>query len=223
MNSTPYYLHAVMVHQGQASGGHYWAYTRRHPSLSLAMPTPIPAPSPSSFQSQGVGGDSVSVSEGRAPDLVKGGRDQGSGQSSEGSSSEGGVYRTRLETGEMYTDSMQQSPVESVVTGDESTTASVSCIGTGVPSTTPTPTPSESVGSGRGVGEGMEVESCERPCADEEGRGSCWLKFNDVSVSEVSWQEVRRESVGGAHGNTSAYCLVYINRALHQDWLQSGE
>ena len=29
MNKTAYHLHAVLVHQGQASGGHYWAYVRK--------------------------------------------------------------------------------------------------------------------------------------------------------------------------------------------------
>ena len=29
MNKTVYHLHAVLVHQGQASGGHYWAYVRK--------------------------------------------------------------------------------------------------------------------------------------------------------------------------------------------------
>ena len=55
------------------------------------------------------------------------------------------------------------------------------------------------------VGEGEEV----------------WLKFNDVSVSEVKWEEVERESYGGKQ-NTSAYCLVYISDALWKQ-LESGE
>ena len=39
-----------------------------------------------------------------------------------------------------------------------------------------------------------------------------WLKFNDNTVSEVSWEELSKESVGG-HSNTSAYSLVYIDTA----------
>ena len=39
-----------------------------------------------------------------------------------------------------------------------------------------------------------------------------WLKFNDNTVSEVSWEELAKESVGG-HSNTSAYSLVYIDAA----------
>ena len=38
-----------------------------------------------------------------------------------------------------------------------------------------------------------------------------WLKFNDNTVSETSWEELRKESVGG-HCNTSAYSMVYIDQ-----------
>lgn len=38
---------------------------------------------------------------------------------------------------------------------------------------------------------------------------ACWLKFNDISVTQSSWQEVVRESEGGS-GTASAYCLIYI-------------
>ncbi|XP_077985694.1 ubiquitin carboxyl-terminal hydrolase 25-like isoform X2 [Glandiceps talaboti] len=37
-----------------------------------------------------------------------------------------------------------------------------------------------------------------------------WLKFNDIAVVEVSWEELQRESVGGS-GNASAYCLMYVD------------
>ena len=37
-----------------------------------------------------------------------------------------------------------------------------------------------------------------------------WLKFNDNTVSEVTWEELVKESVGGT-SNTSAYSLVYID------------
>ncbi|GAB1601843.1 ubiquitin carboxyl-terminal hydrolase 25-like isoform X3 [Argonauta hians] len=41
-----------------------------------------------------------------------------------------------------------------------------------------------------------------------------WLKFNDITVSEATWEELEKESVGGYH-NATAYCLIYIdhNRA----------
>eukprot|EP00795_Rhopilema_esculentum_P016432 gene16432-7841_t len=37
-----------------------------------------------------------------------------------------------------------------------------------------------------------------------------WRKFNDVTVSETTWDEVQRESVGG-YRNATAYCLVYVD------------
>lgn len=42
-------------------------------------------------------------------------------------------------------------------------------------------------------------------------RRSAWLKFNDVTVTEASWAELLRDSVGGHHC-TSAYCLLYVDR-----------
>ncbi|XP_064650656.1 ubiquitin carboxyl-terminal hydrolase 25-like isoform X2 [Lineus longissimus] len=40
--------------------------------------------------------------------------------------------------------------------------------------------------------------------------GQRWLKFNDIAVTESSWEEIVKESVGGYH-NTSAYCLMYVD------------
>ncbi len=37
-----------------------------------------------------------------------------------------------------------------------------------------------------------------------------WLKFNDITCSEASWEELEKESIGGYH-NASAYCLMYID------------
>lgn len=37
-----------------------------------------------------------------------------------------------------------------------------------------------------------------------------WCKFNDITVSEVTWDEVSRESLGGFR-HVSAYCLMYID------------
>lgn len=37
-----------------------------------------------------------------------------------------------------------------------------------------------------------------------------WLKFNDNSVTDASWEELVKESFGG-NSNTSAYSLVYID------------
>ncbi|XP_037279428.2 ubiquitin carboxyl-terminal hydrolase 25 isoform X1 [Rhipicephalus microplus] len=40
---------------------------------------------------------------------------------------------------------------------------------------------------------------------------SAWLKFNDVTVNEVTWADLLHDSVGGHHC-TSAYCLLYVDR-----------
>lgn len=37
-----------------------------------------------------------------------------------------------------------------------------------------------------------------------------WCKFNDITVSEVTWDEVAHESLGG-YRHVSAYCLMYID------------
>nr|XP_020477766.1 ubiquitin carboxyl-terminal hydrolase 25 isoform X3 [Monopterus albus] len=38
----------------------------------------------------------------------------------------------------------------------------------------------------------------------------CWMKYNDISVTKSSWEELIRDSFGG-YRNASAYCLMYIN------------
>ncbi|KAM6238256.1 ubiquitin carboxyl-terminal hydrolase 28 isoform 2-T2 [Porphyrio hochstetteri] len=40
-----------------------------------------------------------------------------------------------------------------------------------------------------------------------------WLKYNDISVTESSWEELERDSFGGLK-NASAYCLMYISDKL---------
>ncbi|XP_067910165.1 ubiquitin carboxyl-terminal hydrolase 28 isoform X2 [Heterodontus francisci] len=42
-----------------------------------------------------------------------------------------------------------------------------------------------------------------------------WLKYNDVSVAESSWEELQQDSYGGSR-NASAYCLMYIDDNLPQ-------
>ena len=49
-----------------------------------------------------------------------------------------------------------------------------------------------------------------------------WLKFNDNTVNEASWEELLKESVGG-HSNTSAYSLVYIDTSKPEILLQVTE
>ncbi|NWY06774.1 UBP28 hydrolase, partial [Nothoprocta ornata] len=40
-----------------------------------------------------------------------------------------------------------------------------------------------------------------------------WLKYNDISVTESSWEELQRDSFGGLR-NASAYCLMYISEKV---------
>lgn len=42
-----------------------------------------------------------------------------------------------------------------------------------------------------------------------------WLKFNDITVTDATWEELQRESIGGYH-NTSAYCLMYVDNNNEQ-------
>uniref|UniRef100_H3C4U5 ubiquitinyl hydrolase 1 n=1 Tax=Tetraodon nigroviridis TaxID=99883 RepID=H3C4U5_TETNG len=40
-----------------------------------------------------------------------------------------------------------------------------------------------------------------------------WMKYNDINISESSWEELERDSFGGLT-NASAYCLMYIDDRL---------
>lgn len=40
-----------------------------------------------------------------------------------------------------------------------------------------------------------------------------WMKYNDINISESSWEELERDSFGGMT-NASAYCLMYIHDRL---------
>ncbi|KAH3703156.1 hypothetical protein DPMN_078186, partial [Dreissena polymorpha] len=48
-----------------------------------------------------------------------------------------------------------------------------------------------------------------------------WLKFNDIAVSDASWEELEKECVGGYH-NASAYCLMYIDKRRIDEDSMSG-
>lgn len=39
------------------------------------------------------------------------------------------------------------------------------------------------------------------------------MKYNDINISESSWEELERDSFGGMT-NASAYCLMYIDDRL---------
>jgi ubiquitin carboxyl-terminal hydrolase 25/28 len=42
-----------------------------------------------------------------------------------------------------------------------------------------------------------------------------WRKFNDITVSEVTWDEVERESLGG-YRHVSAYGLMYVDASREE-------
>ena len=177
MNTTQYHLHAVLVHQGQASGGHYWSYVRKPPSLHVKT-TPTSQATPT-LQ----GTPTIEIT---------------------------GVTGTETK------------PLSS-----ETVSRSESMSSSPVMSTEP------SGGGGGGEGEGQLASTGEdkgeeggegRESSKEEGQGEggVWLKFNDVSVQEVGWEEVAKESYGGEQ-NTSAYCLIYLSPQLHQSWASNSE
>ena len=270
MKKTPYFLHSVLVHQGEASGGHYWAYTRKHPSLDVASHRTPSASSSSSSSSSKPGFSSTpdlqmmtqgtSMQQHSQGDstfqIGTGGVDRAGASGEAKSTSETSLvvkdskasldvrtltYHRQSETGEVCVDVAHS--MESILSAEEEV------VSTELPETPShvRETGDSCGGSSRGGGslpersEKMEIEkyhstsslSVEPPSSTlsfsqfppnsgSPAEGS-WIKFNDVSVSEVKWEEVRRESVGGTSGNTSAYCLVYINQELHQDWVCSGE
>uniref|UniRef100_A0A8C5FIP4 Ubiquitin carboxyl-terminal hydrolase n=1 Tax=Gadus morhua TaxID=8049 RepID=A0A8C5FIP4_GADMO len=42
-----------------------------------------------------------------------------------------------------------------------------------------------------------------------------WMKYNDIAVTESSWEELMRDSYGGMT-NASAYCLMYVDERISQ-------
>lgn len=163
MNSTRYHLHAVLVHQGQASGGHYWSYVRKPPSLHVETAPAVEVTGVTVTKLY----QTVSISEAMSSPAMS--TESGAGEG-EG---KGGGER----------DSQLVSTVEK--------------------------TPGEK-------------ESAKNDKKEGEEEGGVWLKFNDVSVYEVGWAEVVKESYGGHH-NTSAYCLIYLSPQLHKAWASNGE
>ncbi|XP_078538475.1 ubiquitin carboxyl-terminal hydrolase 28 isoform X5 [Lissotriton helveticus] len=49
-----------------------------------------------------------------------------------------------------------------------------------------------------------------------------WLKYNDISVTESSWEELARDSFGGLK-NASAYCLIYVNDQMPHNSAEAAE
>lgn len=168
MNTTIYRLHSVLVHQGQASGGHYWCYVRRPPSLHVTT-TPHMQATPSS-----------SVEVCNPPKLSQ-----------------------SVSNSETVMNSPATSTESGGVEGEEARLGSRE----------------EEEGKKLGVKQDNARLNVRKK---ENETGGTWLKFNDVSVHEVTWAEVMKESYGGYH-NTSAYCLIYLSPQLHEAWASSGE
>ena len=72
----------------------------------------------------------------------------------------------------------------------------------------------------------MAATQADQECPLDASR-DLWLKFDDIIVSPVDWEEVKRESFGGArhpgNGNTSAYCLMYISTEAERMWEGKGK
>lgn len=164
MNRTRYHLHAVLVHQGQASGGHYWSYVRKPPSLHVE---PTPAVEVAGVKLSQTLSNSEAMSSPAMSTESGGGEGEGRG-GGEGERKGGGERENQV-----------AGPVEK--------------------------TPGEKAKDSK-----------------KEDEGGVWLKFNDVSVYEVGWAEVVKESYG-EHHNTSAYCLIYLSPQLHEAWAKNGE
>ncbi len=113
-------------------------------------------------------------------------------------------------------ESMEMEGGASGVQSDVSTTSGVQSDEStiiGVQSDESTTTGAQSVVGG--------VQSDETLSVGVQSDDDVWLKFNDVSVIEVSWADVQKESYGGSH-NTSAYCLIYVNKELHHQFTRRG-
>lgn len=239
MNATPYHLHAVLVHQGQASGGHYWAYIRRlynpylkrrHPRGSGSHDQPCDA----TQQSHDLPGDVVLESQSES---------EGQGEESESernhvtditpqtgqSSGQGSPLDTQIDqTSGQDSQQISQTGQPSSLGRTESVESASDMSETNqTPTVTNTNRTHKTVSTGSRSSEGMDVDRGGGGGGDVgvasssdvggmvRGDEEVWLKFNDVSVSEVGWDEVQRESLGGGQSNTSAYCLIYVSEATH--------
>ncbi|XP_011404322.2 PREDICTED: ubiquitin carboxyl-terminal hydrolase 28-like isoform X1 [Amphimedon queenslandica] len=180
MNRTSYHLHSVLVHQGQASRGHYWAYVRKKKTKKrkATREMGIQASYLDDEQTEEEGVDKSSSEEKR-------------------------------EEGEGHED------MEVTTTGGDTDVETFS-----------SPLSSCEPSSGPASVAPPEVKREEGSKEDEE---EIWLKYNDVSVTTVDWEEVKRESFGGRGGesacnsngpgtNTSAYCLLYVNSEAAKTW-----
>lgn len=156
MNKTAYQLHAVLVHQGQASRGHYWAYVRKKKNSN-----------------------SKEIEDKTDP------LEMSQEETKDGEEEKRIVEEGEKEGVDMEVD--QNDVICSPLSYETQTPPSV-------------------------------MDTTDHAPLEEE----VWLKYNDVSVTEVDWEEVKRESFGGTSNTTSAYCLVYISTDAENKWTEKG-
>ena len=197
MKKTPYHLHAVLVHQGQASRGHYWAYVRKKiiKKKKKIMKETGTQTTYLDHMQQGEEEEEEGKREGEGGDKPSrtGGKENGKKFKSDDGEED-------MEVCTIGSDAEIGSPLQSC---DQSSGA----------------TPVTPVGDEKRVG-GANIEE------EEE---EVWLKYNDVSVTSVNWEEVKLESFGGNNHNnetktnTSAYCLLYISSENDKTWNEDGK
>ena len=164
--------HAVLVHQGQASGGHYWAYVRkkREKETMAAVNETEPLE-----ESQEAMQESSDESE-----LTAGGREE---KQEDGRSQDGVKEDREMEvehTGPSGSETVEKHPVTST---------------DGLLMTSQTS--QSSLEAGQTIMAGL---------LDSE----VWLKFNNVSVIEVNWKEVKRESFNSKNYHKSNFSSKFL-------------
>ena len=205
MQTTPYRLHAVLVHQGEASGGHYWAYVRKkYEDINGGNTTKETAilkekEEKCNGEQQVVGNDGEMEQEEECVVIDLGGKEE-----------EEVIDEENMEVDATKQDTEQTDNHSLANMVDLNKDISLDDAVDTVPSskvTTATTGDREVVTNG-GLTNNVVTNGD-------------WLKCNDISVTEVNWDEVRRESFGrsdyNSNSNTSAYCLVYISDETAQE------
>ena len=228
MNRTCYQLHAVLVHQGQASGGHYWAYVKKAASTAHDI-----------HQMSGHG--SKTTTEGHnhplsatKPQLSRT-TDHTHADLQLPNQSSDAVMSLQEDVGKPEGDektvSGSEGKVMAAAEGSGNEVEDMPCSDEALVMSPPDAMEQGSVGSKAEEDDATGVEATmsdqtdwgPKKCPNQENspQGDVWLKFNDISVTEVTWEEVKRESFGSNSqgiGNTSAYCLMYVSQQSTQLW-----
>ena len=216
MCSTCYQLHAVLVHQGQASGGHYWAYVRKRPAWEAGGQKQSQTTNQQSQTTSGDHSHHITVENDDLGVDTQCGSDTKSHDSSHDSGAGSGdvVLESQSESEEIEVTEVSEN-IETAQKGrtdfaTDSHTGQLSAADRRPCVVTEPSEPSQTTFQTSQAGSASSRD------------GELWLKFNDVSVMEVGWEEVVRESYGGQQ-NTSAYCLLYISQTAEEQWAGQGE